>query len=220
MEFVFVVPREGLFPKSYPHGLVFFGPEFPEPEFQTCVERLGFFVERDYAERTPSLKQVIPYSIVVRNGEILCLRRTKRGGEVRLHDKLSIGVGGHVNPVDLPAGARRGFGSGPRDPLAAATHREVAEEELRIAGPYRVRRVGLLNDDSNPVGAVHVGLVQVIAVDGPVEVREVDQLEGSFATRDELRAMLGAGANFESWSSLLVPHLDRLVSERPIATPS
>ena len=103
--------------------------------------------------------------------------------------------------------------------IISATHREVAEEELRLDGPYTVRRVGLLNDDSNPVGAVHVGLVQVITVDGPVEVREVDQLEGSFASQDELRAMLADGANFETWSSLLIPRLDRLVSHS-IATPA
>lgn len=213
MEFVFVVPRVELFSESSPHGLVLFGEALSEEAFVACVERHGFFVERDYAERTPSLKQVIPYSIVVREGALLCLRRTKRGGEARLHDRITIGVGGHINPVDLPPGAGR-------DPIARATHREVVLEELVVEGPYTVRRVGLLNDDSNPVGAVHVGLVQVITVDAPVTVREVDQLEGSFVSKDELRKMLADGADFETWSSLLVPHLDHLVPESSIATPS
>ena len=204
MEFVYVVPRVELFPSHYPHGLVLFGEELSEEEALERVALHGFFVEREYAERTPSLKQVIPYSIVVREGQVLCLRRTSKGGEARLHDKLSLGVGGHVNPVDQPTGEEG-------DLLARATHREVAEEELVLDGPYTVRRLGLINDDSNPVGAVHVGLVQVINVDGPVSVREVDQLEGSFVAREELQQQLDAGANFETWSSLLIPHLDRLI---------
>jgi len=206
MEFVYVVPRAELFPSHYPHGLVLFGEELSEEETLERIALHGFFVEREYAERTPSLKQVIPYSLVVRGGQILSLRRTKKGGEARLHDKLSLGVGGHVNPEDQPDGAHG-------DLLARATHREVAEEELLLEGPYTLTRVGLINDDSNPVGAVHVGLVQVIIVDGPVSVREVDQLEGSFVAREELQRQLDAGANFETWSSLLIPHLDRLIPE-------
>ncbi len=222
MEFVLVVPRTMLFPKSTPHGLVLFDEAQPAEAFHACVESHGFFVEREHAERTPSLKQVIPYSIVVRQGladepEVLCLRRTTRGGESRLHDKLSIGVGGHINPEDMPDGS-----NGPKGRaavIAAATQREVFEEELIVDGPFKVHAVGLLNDDSNPVGAVHVGFVQLITVEGSVRVREVDQLEGSFATPSSLKRMLAEGANFETWSSLLIPDLDHLVSSS-VATPS
>jgi predicted NUDIX family phosphoesterase len=236
MEFVFVIPRPNLFPESYPHGVQFFdeGKSKDAVEtgttaeaFATCVREHGFFVEREYAERTPALKQVIPYSLVVRQGdgegpEVLCLRRTKAGGEARLHDKLSIGVGGHINPVDMQTESPGASSDSPNegytqrrdgsDPIAAATRREVAEEELSIEGPYTVHRVGLLNDDSNSVGAVHVGLVQVIAVNGPVAIREVDQLEGSFVSVAELRRLDATGANFETWSSLLLSELDHLVS--------
>ncbi len=229
MEFVFVIPRPKLFPESYPHGIQVFESDQDDgsqndgkgqatgttaDSFARCVQEHGFFVEREYAERTPELKQVIPYSIVVRQGsdgacEVLCLRRTRAGGEARLHDKLSIGVGGHVNPVDMQV---TDPSDSPADPIAAATQREVAEEELSIEGTFVVHRVGLLNDDSNPVGAVHVGLVQVIAVDGPVAIREVDQLEGSFVSVAELNRLAATGANFETWSSLLLAHLDHLVS--------
>ena len=221
MEFVLVVPRTMLFPESTPHGLVLFDGARPAEAVHACVESQGFFVEREYAERTPSLKQVIPYSIVVRHStgdepEVLCLRRTTRGGEPRLHDKLSIGVGGHIDPEDLPDGS-----NGPKGRaalIAAATQREVFEEELVVDGPFEVRAVGLLNDDSNPVGAVHVGFVQVITVEGSVRVREVDQLEGSFRASSSLQRMLAEGANFETWSSLLLPDLDHLVSSSVATT--
>ena len=122
MEFVLVVPRTMLFPESTPHGLVPFDGARPAEAVHACVESHGFFVEREYAERTPSLKQVIPYSIVVRHRpgdepEVLCLRRTTRGGEPRLHDKLSIGVGGHIDPEDLPDGSNGPKGRAARIPV-------------------------------------------------------------------------------------------------------
>ena len=122
MEFVFVVPRTAIFPEFAPHGLSAFGEEFSHESFQRCVEEEGFFVEREYAERTPTLKQIIPYTLVTRGEEILLLQRTKGGGEARLHNKLSIGVGGHVNPVDaIPRTERaRSRGSSTRSPRPRA----------------------------------------------------------------------------------------------------
>lgn len=220
MEFVYVVPRERLFPASYPHGLATFGVDCDEAEFAARVAEDGFFVERDYAERTPSLKQLIPYTVVLRqigqedgpesgtgSFEAFCLKRTRRGGERRLHDKLTIGVGGHVNPIDLTAETPEAR----HDLLRAATRREVCEEELRIDGPFDLRTIGLLNDDSNPVGAVHVGVVQALTTDSPVEVRETEQLIGQFVPLAELRDMSEGGANFETWSSLLIGNLDRFI---------
>lgn len=210
MEFVFVVPRAQLFTECTPHGLACFGEEWSRDAFHGAVREHGYFVERDHAETDPSLKQVIPYTLVMRGEEVLLLTRTKGGGEARLHNKLSIGVGGHVNPVDAidPVDATRRVD----DPLPAATRREVMEEELEVTGTTRLTSVGLINDDTNAVGAVHVGLVQVLELlDGDARVREVDQLEGSFVTLAELRARAERGDNLETWSSLLVPRLDQVL---------
>ncbi|MCK6447403.1 MAG: hypothetical protein L6Q99_13515 [Planctomycetes bacterium] len=198
MEFVFVVRRSELFPEFYPHGLVPFGPELARADFERVIEERGFFVEREHAERDPSLKQVIPYAVIVRRGEVLLLKRSKKGGDARLFDKLSIGVGGHVNPVDALVDGRR-----VRNPLVAGTRREL-EEELVIDGAWSVRSLGLLNDDSNAVGAVHVGLVQVVHVEGSVEIREKDVLHGEFTTLAELSRLRREGANYETWSAKLV----------------
>lgn len=228
MEFVYVVPRAEVFPDCYPHGFRRFGEELGEDAFLDRAAEAGFFVERDYAERTPALKQIIPYAIVVTRGKVLLLKRTKRGGEARLHDKLSIGVGGHVNPIDAEpkrSGAacpsrvyadadREDLPSRNRNAFYAATRRELAEE-LHLESTSDPAPLGILNDDSNPVGAVHVGMVQLLAVEGTVEVRETEQLEGSLVTPHELREMLADGANFESWSRLLIPHLDQLIPKAP-----
>ncbi len=213
MEFVFVVPRTAIFPEFAPHGLSAFGDEFSRERFQRCVEEDGFFVEREYAERTPTLKQIIPYTLVTRGEEIMLLQRTKGGGEARLHNKFTIGVGGHVNPVDAMHAEDGSAHARLLDPLPAATRREVMEEELIVEGETRLTSIGLLNDDSNAVGAVHVGLVQTLELlGGDARIREVDQLRGNFVPWRELPQQLAEGANFETWSSLLVPHLDHLLS--------
>ena len=228
MEFVFVIPRNSLFPECTPHGLALFeaapggdsggdaSAGWDRSAFEDVVKSEGYFVEREYAERTPSLKQVIPYTLVVKQGEVLLLQRTKGGGESRLHGKYSLGVGGHVNPVDAmesEPGAPSNEWRRILDPLPSATRREVMEEELIVTGEVRLTPVGLLNDDTNPVGAVHVGLVQVLELlDGDAQIREVDMLRGEFVTPDHLRSQAESGANFETWSSLLVPQLDYLLS--------
>lgn len=218
MEFVFVVPREALFPAFYPHGLSPFAESsgsasdagtFSLQQFETAVAAHGFFVERARAETSPEWKQVIPYSLVECDGRILVVRRLRKGGESRLHEKHSIGIGGHINPEDLSGSDRE---RGARNPIDAGTRREIAEE-LAVRGAYDIRRVGLLNDDSNPVGAVHVGIVQVISVRGSVEIRERDQLEGRLVRPEELVEMLSRGTNFETWSGLLIPRLDEILSK-------
>jgi predicted NUDIX family phosphoesterase len=203
MEFVYVVPRGKLFPDCYPQGLVPFGDASARTRFEETIREQGFFVEREYAERTPELKQVIPYTVFRVGGDVLLMRRLRSGGESRLHDKLSIGVGGHINPGD-------GTATGGTDPVEDGTRREV-EEELDVRGTYELRRVGFLNDDSNQVGAVHVGVVQIAEVRGTVEIRERDVLEGSLASPDELRKRLRAGENFETWSSILIDRFVELV---------
>ena len=210
MEFVYVVPRGELFPDCYPQGLVPFAGPAEREAFENTVRERGFFVERAYAERTPALQQIIPYTVVSTEGDILLMRRLPKSGEKRLHDKLSIGVGGHINPEDVST-------SGVTDPIRAGTQREL-DEELFVRGPYAIRPLGFLNDDSNPVGAVHVGLVQLAVVKGSVAIREEDVLEGRLVPPAELRSLRTGGANFESWSSILIDRLDELVPlQEPVA---
>lgn len=195
MEFVLVVPRDRLFDDRFPHGFELFA----GTERERVLERIrlhGFFVERRHAEKTPSLKQVIPYALFEREGAIFLMRRLGKGGEARLHGKLSVGVGGHINPVD-----------GADDPLEAGLRREV-EEEVEVEGEWRAAPVGILNDDATAVGAVHFGLVYRVRTEGAVRVRERDALEGTFTPREEvLRLLRDERPRFETWSALL---LDRL----------
>jgi predicted NUDIX family phosphoesterase len=156
---------------------------------QGAVNRGGRYLARPSAEDDPAFKQLIPY-VVVRDGErIFLMERTDAGGDARLHGKASIGVGGHLNPVDEGD-----------DALMAGLRREW-EEELVAGWAPDFRLVGLLNDDSNPVGAVHLGVVFSVEADGrPVGVREREKLTGAFVAPDEVRA---AWDRLETWSQLV-----------------
>ena len=58
------------------------------------------FIDRPAAEEDPSYKQIIPYVVLTQKDLVFATRRLNKGGESRLHGKVSIGIGGHINPVD------------------------------------------------------------------------------------------------------------------------
>lgn len=146
----------------------------------------GTFRRRGDAEDDPSWKQVIPYLALRDGDDIFLMRRTRAGGDVRLHDRYSIGVGGHINPED--GGVMGGL------------RREWAEEIEADFEP-QFTPLGVLNDDDNAVGAVHLGLVFSADVGGrPVAIREVDKLEGSFVP---LADVGDVAELLETWSALL-----------------
>jgi len=199
-ESVYVVPRGALFPGGAPHGFV-----RDVDGFLGRIYREGRFAPRGPVEEDPSLKQVIPYALLVRGQSCFCFARSCNGGERRLQGLRSIGVGGHVNPVDA------------EDVVLRALRREVDEEVLVPAG-WEARIVGLLNDDTTPVGSVHVGVVAVIETPpGVVRVREEDRMSGSFVDLPELLDLhRRERASFESWTALLLDRIDEVLAwDRP-----
>ena len=171
----------------------------PEPMLSILLDpQNNRFMPRQQAENDPAYKQIIPYIVLAGRGQVFIYRRGKRGGEDRLHDKLSIGLGGHVNPEDETL-----FSMGPE-----AYHRAVERElfeEVEIEGGFRNRIVGLINDDSDPVGRVHFGVVHLFELTRPrAKSNESPITRGRF---EPLSRIEGQPDRLETWSSLLLPHL-------------
>lgn len=185
-ELVLGIPREHLFADGSWRGVRPVGADV----LLRTADRFGHYRPRAEAEQDPSWKQLIPY-LVVRDGDrVWLMRRTRAGGDPRLHERYSIGVGGHLNPEDgdVLAGMRREF-----------------DEELDAPWEPSFRLLGVLNDDDDPVGVVHVGLVyETDAAGRPVAIRETHKLEGVFATMDEVEAVRD---RLETWSQLVLDHL-------------
>lgn len=197
MEFVWVVPRAVLFPEATPHGLLALEAAELERRFLAPSREHGFFVERRYAEEHPEFKQPIPYVAVCREDQVLCLTRLSTQGEKRLHGKKSIGVGGHINPCDQDG----------EDLFANACRRELHEElVLPSDSPLPLSPVGLLNDDTTAVGAVHVGLVYRLDASAlDVTIRETSAMAGDFESLPSLCSLnTPPNSPFETWSDLLL----------------
>ena len=185
-ELVLVVPRDAL-----PDGGDVVRPSDRCLDgFEALVAREGRFEPRAAMEVDPRFKQVIPY-LVLRDGDrVLPDAPDAAGADARLHDRYSIGVGGHLNPGD--------------GDLVGGLRREWSEEVVADFEPA-FRLVALLNDDTTEVGSVHLGAVYMADAGGrPVAVRETDKLEGGFAPRDDVAAVV---ERMETWSRLVFESL-------------
>jgi len=197
-EQVLVVERGVLEDVGSFQGLAFDVQRYLDALFAPGVPR---FVPRGEAEDDPSLKQIIPYVLMVHGGRYLSYVRGKRAGEARLVGNRSIGIGGHINPADdLPL-----FHADFREAYNAAVHREV-DEEVVVGADHTDRIVALLNDDRNDVGRVHLGVVHCWRLDAP-EVAKREQMitQMAFMSPDELRSVR---ETLETWSQVCLDHLD------------
>ena len=169
--------------------------EAAEGELAELIRTLGRFLPRPAMEADPAWKQVIPYPVLRDGSDWFLMRRTRAGSDPRLHDRYSIGVGGHVNPED----------GGLDGDLSTALRREW-HEELIVDFVPEFRFVGLLNDDTTPVGQVHLGLVYEGDADGrPVAIRETEKLSGSFVPSAEVAAVAD---RLETWSQIAFEWLE------------
>jgi predicted NUDIX family phosphoesterase len=150
------------------------------------------YLPRAAAETDPSFKQIVPYVVLRWRDRVFHYTRGKRATETRLRALRSIGVGGHISAAD---------GSLFDPPYREAMLREVAEEVF-LESTYAERCLGLINDDSTPVGQVHLGIVHVFELAEPnVRRREQVLTRAGFAPVAELREQR---AEFETWSQFVL----------------
>ena len=163
----------------------------------------NFFTPRGPAETNPELKQIIPYVLLVHGERVFHYVRGKKAGEQRLVAKGSLGIGGHMNDSD------EGLFALDREAYNVAVQREVAEEVF-LETKYTNHVVALLNDDSNEVGKVHLGVVHIFRLESDAaRKREAMITESGFLTIPELCARRDA---LETWSQLCLDGLDRLLA--------
>lgn len=163
----------------------------------------NFFTARGPAETDPSLKQLIPYAIFTYDQKILRYTRGGKSGEQRLAAKMSIGIGGHINDTDGTHGA---FDNAT---YQNAVDREISEE-LRLGGPFTQKPVALLNDDSNDVGKVHLGVVHVVRLTSP----EIAPNESAIADLQlcSIDKLTSEKSRLETWSQICLTQLSEILS--------
>ena len=185
-ESILVVRREYLAPYlTEDFGLITEGVE----EIVRVIEAHHEFRPRPEMETDPAYKQIIPYVLVTRGAEAFVMQRLKKGGEQRLHGLLSLGVGGHIDPVDDTAG---------HGALMAGLPREV-DEEVALERAVSLTPLGVINNDRDEVGRVHLGFLFRLEAEGAVTVRETEELSGSFMPIAALPALRD---KMEGWSQI------------------
>ena len=161
----------------------------------------NFFIHRELAEDDPTHKQIIPYAIFKHGDKFLKYLRGKKSGEQRLASKSSIGIGGHINQDDFNSSSLE------KDTYLTGIEREI-NEELIINCDYNNLPIALINDDSNDVGQVHLGVVHLFDLESDqVEAGEANIENLEFLSSEDL---LREKDNLESWSQICVDHLDEI----------
>lgn len=182
-------------------------------DFLDLVNKAGFWHPRDKAETDYSILQVIPYMAIVRyfNKSLNCFvyKRLKKGGEARLHESFSIGVGGHIDYNYQTVKDTSTFKDIIVESLDRELHEEVEITEKRPEG-YFTR---VIYDPTNDVGRVHVGLAGFVITKDNVRVKETEKLEGSFFP---LKEIFDISDKFESWSKILLPDIIKINTNLPL----
>jgi predicted NUDIX family phosphoesterase len=190
----------------------------PIPADIADIERLivknHAFREREEAETNFAYKQVIPYILVTNTGTCvitesggtvrpcyyLLTQRTSQQQEKRLHNKYSLGQGGHINDTDFRVHA----GNGDRGPILNGLLREI-KEEFTLTDVCECIPVALINDNTSEVSRVHMGIVYMMRV-GSLEFKVAEQGKhaAQWATQAELPPFYDL---MEPWSKLIYDHV-------------
>jgi len=154
----------------------------------------GLFLRRSELEEDPSFKQIIPYAIISHNESFYLFRRTSGQTEKRLHNKFSLGVGGHMNPNDSME-LKEQY-------LIDELKRELYEEVKLLNGCLieDIEFIGFINDDTIPVGSLHIGLLYNIHVSNKeVYINETDKMTGDWIDKSNLAEFY---EGMETWTKI------------------
>jgi predicted NUDIX family phosphoesterase len=197
------IPRDLALPAGAWTGIrAFSSSEEGEREI-TRLDGLAQARPRRELESDPSWKQPIPYAVALYHPEgtpagdvqLFWMDRLAGGSDKRLHGRASFGVGGHSSPSD----------GGIRATLAREWAEEVATPTLPHFTP-----LGLLNDDGDDVGRVHLGIVFIATLTSPlIHIRETHKLAGSLVPVSEA---LRRRDELEGWSARLIDTIAKVAA--------
>lgn len=163
-----------------------------------ALVRKGLFRKRKELEEDPSFKQIIPYAIISCKESFLLFKRTSGQTEKRLHNKITLGVGGHMNPRDAMEPAEQY--------LTDELKREFYEE-LRLSEGCTIENIefkGFINDETIPVSRVHIGILYNIRVSGKdVYINETDKMTATWVDKADLTDYY---EEMETWTKIAYDH--------------
>jgi len=161
-------------------------------DYLAIINEKKEFQPRSVMETDPQYKQIIPYLVFEHNSKYFLMQRAAKATEQRLQNKYSLGIGGHIRQEDMST-----------DSLFDWAKREF-HEEVSYTDSFNIEPLGILNDDSNDVGKVHIGFVFLLR--GNTDAISVKSELKSGVLYD-LVQMKPYFPNMESWSQLVFEFL-------------
>ncbi|MBA3954919.1 hypothetical protein H0X48_06380 [Candidatus Dependentiae bacterium] len=187
-ELILVVKRSKLFPEGDWQGLK----QVDSEQYLALIEQEKEFLPRSLMETDPVYKQIIPYLVFTHEGKYFLMQRQSKATEQRLKNKYSLGIGGHIRQEDITS-----------SDIIDWAAREF-EEEVDYQGSYSVKTLGILNDDSNAVGEVHVGLVLLLTGNQASISVKSELKSGQLLSLEECLTYYDS---MESWTQIVVDFL-------------
>lgn len=167
-------------------------------DFQTIVEQNKLFLWRSEVEQDPSYKQIIPYLVFRYQDTYFVMKRRSTASEQRLKDKYTNGIGGHIRQEDIE-----------NQTLFQWAQREF-DEEVCYKGNFTVKPLGLINDERDEVGKVHIGFAFLLEGDSDQIAIRAEHKEGYLLTLAECQALY---SSMESWSQFVLDYLADMQGE-------
>lgn len=198
-EQILVVRRSHLFTKNESwHGLK----EVDFDHYLHIINHRKEFHPRSLMEVDPNYKQIIPYLIFMHDNHYFLMQRKSDASESRLRNKLTLGIGGHIRQEDMSYSAKA-TKDRPEKSLFAWALREF-HEEVNYAGNVNVQPLGIINDDSNDVGKVHIGFAFLLNGDSPDISVKSELKSGKLISLDDCKSQK---ESMETWSQFVVDSL-------------
>jgi len=194
---ILVVKRQVLFSGDCFEGFV----SCDEKDFMPMILGASEYLSRSSAEGDSSWKQMIPYIWLIdkKNKKIFLYRRA--GGvnyrEERLGNKLSCGIGGHVDKIADDSD----------NPIVSAMLRKLQEEvDLDVYPEPKI--IGYINDEGDSVGREHFGVVGIAEVKCNVKLDGDDIVEGRWISLDEAEKLFDDNnSEVEGWTRMSWPYI-------------
>ncbi len=168
---------------------------------------------REALEKMPLFRQLIPYVVVKVGNRFVRYTRAPKGDEQRLHGKMSIGVGGHIDHADITLSYQNEVPC--IDLPATLSYAAIREVDEEISGAHprvEVGTLGLILDDVSDVGKVHVGIAsvwEVVARDEVIQPKANDPSIGSVELVT-LEQIFQDFYRLEDWSKTMALQLRRM----------
>lgn len=186
-------------------GFYLGSPDGTQPAPCVFIDRNQVDGDGETTKGDESYKQIIPYVVFLMGRDVFIFDRAPSSNETRLHGKSSIGIGGHITDQD---------DTEPFWAYLKGMIREITEETgLQIDHDGAKKTViGLVNNDADEVGRLHLGFVHVIQVNPQQAQKIIEQSAENEVINPRfvpVESFVDAEVreSLESWSAFIIKKL-------------